>query len=262
MLNKNNHNDSDCAFAEQVVSYIYDEVAAGERAAFDAHLANCAACSDEIAGFNLARFSILEWKRQEFSSLQTPTIEIPFDKIGRQNEAISVSEKAQSWLFDFGKIFKQSSAWAGAFALVLVFFGLFLFVYKYNKNDETASGKNQNSPTANVSSIAGNNLNEEVVTPISSDNKETAAKVSLQEATKKRVVRIPNDSANLRSKTEIAEQNSKSVAPARKIYNSNFVAKATVPASIRKIPKLSQIVEDEEEADLRLTDLLEAVGGK
>ena len=64
MLN-NNHNPS-CAFAEQIVSYLYNETNAKEKAAFDAHLNNCSTCADELAGFGFVRSSIVEWKNAEF----------------------------------------------------------------------------------------------------------------------------------------------------------------------------------------------------
>ena len=46
---------------ELLVDYLYGELAASEREAFDRHLASCAECRDEIAGLNGTRAHLTSW---------------------------------------------------------------------------------------------------------------------------------------------------------------------------------------------------------
>ena len=74
----NNCNKQECGFADDIVAYIYDEIGQNERRKFESHLAGCTACTDEFAGISNARFSVFEWRREEFANLPTPEIVIPY----------------------------------------------------------------------------------------------------------------------------------------------------------------------------------------
>jgi anti-sigma factor RsiW len=69
----------ECGFADDVVAYLYDELAQSERSQFESHLAGCRTCTDEFAGISNARFSVFEWQREEFGPLPTPEIVIPYE---------------------------------------------------------------------------------------------------------------------------------------------------------------------------------------
>lgn len=72
-------NNLECEFAADAVSYMYGEMAAGEQAAFEPHLADCQTCIDEFAAIAEARFSVYEWQKSEFAPLRTPAIRVPGD---------------------------------------------------------------------------------------------------------------------------------------------------------------------------------------
>ena len=78
-----NGNKTNCGFADEIVSYIYDEIGAKERAKFETHLAGCSVCTDEFAAVSEARFSMFEWRREAFDSLPTPEIVIPYEPATR-----------------------------------------------------------------------------------------------------------------------------------------------------------------------------------
>lgn len=46
---------------ERLVSYVYDELEAEERRAFQQHLASCLACREEVQGLRAARGHLAEW---------------------------------------------------------------------------------------------------------------------------------------------------------------------------------------------------------
>ncbi|MEO7660126.1 MAG: hypothetical protein ABIV48_10975 [Pyrinomonadaceae bacterium] len=74
-----NKNNLDCGFADEIVSYIYDELTSQERGKFESHLTSCAVCTDEFATISNARFSVFEWQKEEFSKLSTPEFVIPYE---------------------------------------------------------------------------------------------------------------------------------------------------------------------------------------
>ena len=95
-----NGNKINCGFSDEIVSYLYDEVGASERTRFETHLANCALCTDEFAAVSNARFSVYEWRREEFADLPTPQIVIPYPPKRNDEESVSVGLLAglRGWL--------------------------------------------------------------------------------------------------------------------------------------------------------------------
>ncbi|MBK8303380.1 MAG: hypothetical protein WBC19_04435 [Pyrinomonadaceae bacterium] len=73
-----NCNKNGCKFTDEIVSYMYDEIGDSERSKFEQHLLDCTACTDEFAGISNARFSMFEWRKEEFAHLPTPNIVIPY----------------------------------------------------------------------------------------------------------------------------------------------------------------------------------------
>jgi hypothetical protein len=279
MLKDNNYHNSDCGFAEQMVSYIYDECSTGDKVIFEEHLAKCKVCSADLAGFNLSHFSILEWKKEEFSSLQTPKIEIPFEYFENPVSKNPDLPKAETWYALFVNKFSRLSFPAAAFASLLILTGLFLFVYKFSSNDAVSSSNGQKSTAENIALISENSNNSELpndslsgknITPdksilnsAGSDFNKVPALKTLKLKDKKRASKSSNDSAQFSVRSEFASQNSKYKSTSRKIYNSVFVSKVENKlVRVRKIPNLNSIEEDDEANNLRLSDLLEAVNDK
>lgn len=66
-----------CDYAErteQLVGYLYGELGAGEREAFEAHLAACGACRAEVAGLETTRARMAEWVPPEAAPSGAPDI--------------------------------------------------------------------------------------------------------------------------------------------------------------------------------------------
>ena len=82
----NNAQKKECGFADEIVAYIYDEIGQPERTKFESHLVNCTACTDEFAGIANARFSVFEYRKEEFAHLSTPEIIIPYEHKSREVE--------------------------------------------------------------------------------------------------------------------------------------------------------------------------------
>lgn len=71
------HDKKECPFTDEIVSYIYGEIDGAECAKFETHLADCTTCTDDFAAIANARFSVFEWRKEEFDALATPHIVIP-----------------------------------------------------------------------------------------------------------------------------------------------------------------------------------------
>lgn len=67
----------ECPLTDEIVSYIYGEIDGVERNGFETHLADCVECTDDFAAISNARFSVFEWRKEEFDQLASPSILIP-----------------------------------------------------------------------------------------------------------------------------------------------------------------------------------------
>ncbi len=250
MLNNNHHSPS-CAFAEQIVSYLYSEANAKEKAAFDVHLNNCSTCTDELAGFGFVRSSIVEWKKEEFFNLETPSIQIPYP--------IAVSAEKQSWLAELRKIFAFSPAWSTVLAAVAVCVGLTFLVLSFSNNKEVAENDNKS-----IESVVSPIIEKKVELPIkvTSDkpadqtptyNQQKSSETVPQVAPENRIVKVSNKPI----KNNSVKHNSNNLGNFRKIKDD----KNAVAVQKRRVPKLNNL-EEEEDDSLRLADLLAEVGGK
>lgn len=68
-----------CEFSDAIVPYLYGEASVSECERFESHVADCSACTDELAELSFARYSVFEWQQEEFSTMPTPEFVIPFD---------------------------------------------------------------------------------------------------------------------------------------------------------------------------------------
>jgi Putative zinc-finger len=92
-----------------LAGYLYGEVDAAERAAIEAHLAICAACSAELAGLGATRSALASWA--------PPEAELGFQIVAREPAAerpAAVLRPARWWQ-------QPLPAWAQAAAAVLIF---------------------------------------------------------------------------------------------------------------------------------------------
>src|SRR5260221_7713901 len=99
MLNNNSKNNgSGCFSAEDLMSYLYDEITPAERNHLDVHLAGCRTCTEDFATVSESRFSIYEWQRNDFAALQTPTISGPWENTPIRQVRSPVEPSPVSWI--------------------------------------------------------------------------------------------------------------------------------------------------------------------
>jgi anti-sigma factor RsiW len=104
-------NAPSCGYQEQLVAYLYDEAGAGERAEFERHLGECAACRDELRAFKGVRRELLAWEVPF-----TPPIEVTLPR--------GVREVLQELFSALPGWFKISTGLAATAAAALVIFAL------------------------------------------------------------------------------------------------------------------------------------------
>lgn len=136
-----NGNKNTCQFANEIVSYIYDEITVSERARFETHLAFCHECTNELAGVSNARLSLFEWHRDEFADLPTPEIVIPYPvRYKVQEESVGFSTGIRGFMS-----FVSFPASVAAGLIVCVGLG-YLFL-NYSGSERQSVVSNTNVPT-------------------------------------------------------------------------------------------------------------------
>ncbi len=65
-----------CGHENEVVAYLYGELAEADRTRFEAHLEECVYCVDEIAAFSAVRLSIHDWKNSESPVTPPAAVEV------------------------------------------------------------------------------------------------------------------------------------------------------------------------------------------
>lgn len=270
-----NHNNSNCEFAAETISYLYDEIAAREKTEFEAHLQFCSSCAKEIAGFNLVRSSIFELK-DEFSALQTPAIVFPI-KVS-QNPPAAISTPKNSWLDGWRKLFSFSPARSVAvFAALLVCAGLTIFAVKFssdsNKIEVAESEANKNTAPIvsatvekKIEKLDENKNAKENSSDTSFEPQKQKANGSEREpveaaqtntpVVKEPVVKVSTSPRKTTIDNKFSQKSNNS--PKTEGYKEN---RKSTPAQAQKVPKL---VEDDEAEDdsVRLADLFDEIDTK
>jgi hypothetical protein len=269
-----NHNNSNCKFTAETVSYIYGEIAAPEKIEFEAHLPFCSNCAEELAGFGLVRSSIFEWK-DEFSTFKSPAFHLPTEKAQNSSDTTAISTRENSWLNSIRQLLSFTPARAVTVFAALVFcVGLTIVVFNFSGNSsiseiaETEFNKNVSpiiSPTAEKQIIQPDesvNLKENS-SDKSSEPQEQMIKKAKREVVepdkatapivKEAVVKV---SDNFR-KTTIG--NKSSVIPNASSGKDNRKEnRKPIPAQAQKVPTLVDAEETEDDS-IRLADLFDEV---
>jgi hypothetical protein len=271
MLDNNNQNNSTCAFAEHIVSYLYGETGVKDKTVFETHLNSCAVCADEFAGFSMTRSSILEWRSEEFLALETPSIEIPYEKTRDFYIAETDSKVSWYWLAAFRRVFSLSPALtaSASFAIVVICLGMIFFESNSSNNVDVAGidGKNTEQlislpETSNENfSNEASYVNPEKTIDAASSNKETKPLIADAENNNRKT--IPNSGITRKdlnikisdvSRSPVKNQNRE--ANSSKIKPSTVENKIPVFAQTGKKPRLNNVEEDEDKS-LRLAELFE-----
>ena len=245
MIN-NNHKKSGCGFEEELVSYIYGETDAASKAKFEAHLAACSLCADELAAFSGVHFAIGDWKASEFSALASPVIEIPYPP-----KAAAVKEsRLPAFLRDlFSSFSPRALSLATACVALLAFaFGAVLLL--------------RNSPTVNHVAEA-NKVNRTAPVPTVEKTPETANVNSdgtprIEQQKTDRSKPQPETVAQPETKNNRAVKVAQRPAPRTENANTPKSTDAKRPIKNKTTPEQA-IPDDEEDDTLRLAELFEEI---
>lgn len=270
MLDKNK-SSSFCSYSEQLISYLYKEMEKPEANEFETHLQTCAFCFKELSGFDVILSSISEWRKVEFSTLETPVL----DFLPVQTNKININSQAEEknwWIAIKDRFFPASPIFAAsAFAALLICFGLAFIVFDYPKKVEVAefsiqNGSNVISPIIETKNSSDNNSGTNQIEKSSGNFVEQPQLIDKATADLRDnsvpgnfVSKIKNDSnqAPTRKSTRIAE---KTALISRKPGTPKQDRKTLLPKS-RNAPFLADIEEVEDDT-LRLADLFDGTDAK
>jgi hypothetical protein len=249
--------NSNCRFAAEIVSYLYDEIETPEKAVFETHLKDCRSCADELADFSFARFAVRDWRDQDFSHLKTPLFENPFD-VKQTSKSGSVNSDS---LFDnLRRIFSPRSVWAaGAAAALIIMIGLAFAATNLFQPDFTAKKNDVNSVSVSVSS--NENRAEQTVPkiPVESETAKSfdpvtpTIKQDAKEIRKNSAVKVSDRKSKNRSASKTVEN-----IAASDVKNFNKPTANDAPMVNRPIPTLNSF-DEEDDNTLRLAELFEGI---
>ncbi len=262
MLDTNHYKNSSCAFAEQIVAYLYDEANPQEKTNFESHLANCENCAEELSAFGFVRSAVQQWRTAEFSPMRTPAIEIPFEK---SSEISVISTEKRSWFAGLRRLFTLNPlrTATAALAILVVCAGLTLFIYNFSGNAEIAEN-NDNKPPESAALPTTEQPTKvdsiEIARDSSADKLSEPETEKLPKAAAQNTVEKVSDSLRRTPKNESVAGNLNDSAPVRKVTEVGNINKTSV-AKNEKLPKLADFDEPEDNS-LRLSDLMAEVEDK
>ncbi len=222
---------------DDIVSYIYDEIGEADRTKFETHLRGCHECTNEFAGISNARFSVYEWRREEFTDLPTPEIVIPYVTKTTVEEETSVGLWAglRGWL----TLVKFPAAVAAGLVLCL---GLGFLVLRYLNRVEQPIAAN----VKNISPIETREV--PIALPTVNDKKPDVALTTEPSVKPSREIRSVKVMEQRRAKNE------------KHLTASNPAKRNAIP-NISNAPVLSENIEEADDNSLRLSDLFADVDG-
>lgn len=229
-----------CEFNDEIVSYIYNEMDPDGRRRFESHLASCTACTNEFAGISNARFAVFEWHKEEFVSMSTPEIIIPFsEETIRHQEAVEAGMIAR-W-FDLITFARNPFALGGALLVVLVF-SLLAVVFFSRSGDVTVA------TNLKVSPVSVSTVSEDVIAERLSLKESNVVQPPITQSEIEPTKSVVNGSETRSDKTRIKSK------PAGNAFASRISNRRP------KAPTLSETIDDDDET-LRLSDIFDEIGG-
>ncbi|MEP7075656.1 MAG: zf-HC2 domain-containing protein [Acidobacteriota bacterium] len=251
---KDNNNHSACFSADDLMAYLYGEVAETELGRMDRHLAGCGSCTDDFAAISESRFSIYEWRQTDFADIATPMIDGPWNETPVRSLRSEPLAQGRSLGERLRSIVPSLPTWAFAMtAAVIVAAVVWIgFANLRHSSDKSAAIQQKRS--------------DQPVQGVSPQFKQT-------EPEKDVALDKPSPHGTDSSKTPVTAQLRK---PARQPANSTVAAnrnpgvrhrsimglngrRQEVASSFRRVPNLSGIEEDEDRT-VRLADLFAEVG--
>ncbi len=277
MLDNSNHHNSTCEIAEQIVSYLYGEVNTQEKTVFETHLRSCSTCAEEFADISAVHSAVIEWRNEDFLTLEVPSIEIPYKKTREFYNAETNSKVSRSWLAELRRLFSLSPALtaSASFAIVAICLGIIFFANKSSNNVDVADINSKN--TEQIISSSSEISNENFGSTVSTDGLEKGiGEISSGEQSKSLVAdaksngrKTVSDSIAIRkdsivkvsnaSRNSVKNLNREAISP--KIKAAIIENKKPTFAQTGKIPRFNNIEEDEDKS-LRLTELFDDADAK
>lgn len=114
-----------CPLTDEIVSYMYGEIAGAAELEFETHLADCMVCTDEFAEASNARFSVYEWKKEAFDPSPTPHIAVPYGENIKPSSVAALTAAIRTWAEAFGIPVAVAAGLAVSIAAGVVLYGYF-----------------------------------------------------------------------------------------------------------------------------------------
>jgi anti-sigma factor ChrR (cupin superfamily) len=112
-------NDIRCGYSgdreADLIAYLYDDLEAGERVAFESHLGTCARCRTELAAFGGVRRQVAHWTPPDFAAVSRRAADV-----GRQMPAVQSLQADPPSAAARERRWRTVPAWAQAAAAILV----------------------------------------------------------------------------------------------------------------------------------------------
>jgi hypothetical protein len=262
----NNHKNPDCAFAEPLMSYLYDEIGVAEKSEFEAHLKNCAACQNELTEFGFARTAVQDWKIKEFDVLPTPIFQFPSNTA----KTILTAESSASWIENFKHIFSFKPALAmSALAVLIVFAGITLFTVILSDDKQIAGKIDVQDAASTVVTPTIEKLNVEPKQPDDkssvSVNDKTVAPPEIKP--KNPSVKVSDDKPSATNELSVKisvnknKNNALDDAPLPDVKAASKPNKKSAVVRKSRVPTLTETEETEDDS-VRLADLFDELDTK
>lgn len=225
-----------CPRAAAIVSYMYSEMPAGDRHAFEAHLVDCQACTDEFAGISVARFEVFDWKRTEFDALATPAI-----SISHSEPVVTLGQRLYGWI-----------SWAAAVpAFALVFLAIGAGYFYWTSRGQAVDADNLAAIPAATATVV-----PQADPPAAAASTRKIAVTDSVRGIDDSVARVASDRSTKKRLSSASVRYAKQVAPRIKLAGD--VAVNSQPAT-KKLPRLG-VYDDEDDTSLRLAELFDEAG--
>ncbi len=262
-MSNNNHKNSSCAYAEQMVSYLYGEADAREKSNFETHLDNCPACTDELAAFVLVRSTVLDWRAEEFSTLLTPAFDILAAEYKESFSTTVVLAESRSWLAGFRQMFSLNSMKAtAAFGILIICAGIVWFAFNFSGGNDNAENRDDvKSIEAAVTPTVELAKKSEEKSVADKNDEKSSPLYQITNSTpplKREKPGSPNKSI-IRASSNAPKNNSDNSI--RNPKEASEDSKKTASVRKKRIPDLND-VEDEEDETIRLSDLFDELDTK
>lgn len=139
-----------CPLTDKIVAYIYGEIDGGECSSFESHLADCVTCTDDFAAISNARFSVFEWRKEEFDQLATPSFVIP--ELAKSTTAANTES---GWFAGLAALlsFARSPLAVAATLLLFMGVGLIAFTYFIRSEELIATNTEVKLPSTNEDAV-------------------------------------------------------------------------------------------------------------